>query len=378
MLLAAGVLTANLFLPSGFFKSRKAQHQAVPKASASEPTLTIITALGRLEPQGEITRLSASSGGQRLAQVLVDEGDVVQAGQEIAILDSIDIRKATLEEAEAKVKTAQANLNKVRAGAKTGSINAQQSKVTMLEAQMAGDIQAQRAAIAQLEAEVRNAEAEYQRHQELYNSGAISASLFDTKLTQMETLREKLREANVTLDRTVNTGQAQVQAEKQTLQSITEIRSVDIAEAEAKMDEAFALLSKAEADLELAYVRSPVDGQILNLHAKAGEVVGSHGFVDIGKTQQMYVVAEVYETDIRHIKIGQTASIISEYGGFTGKLRGAVDQIGLQINRPGSANHDPSANADVRVVEVKIRLNPEDSDQVKHLNQLQVRASIEI
>ncbi len=378
LLLAAGVLTANTFLPTGFFKSREAQRQAVSEASASEPTLTTVTALGRLEPEGEITRLSASSSSQRLAQVLVSEGDIVQAGQAIAILDSIDIRKAALEEAEAKVKAAQANLNQVRAGAKIGSINAQRNKVTMLEAQLAGDIQAQSATIARLEAEARNAEAEYQRHQDLYNSGAISASLFDTKRTQMETLREQLREANVALDRTVNTGRAQVQAEKQTLLSIAEVRPVDIAEAEAKVDEALALLSRAEADLELAYVRSPVDGQILNLHTKAGEIVGSQGFADIGQTQQMYVVAEVYETDIRHVQIGQTAAIISEYGGFTGELKGSVDQIGLQIDKPGTTNDDPAAKADVRVVEVKIRLDPEDSKQVKHLNKLQVRASIEI
>ena len=144
------------------------------------------------------------------------------------------------------------------------------------------------------------------------------------------------------------------------------------------MDEALALLSRAEADLELAYVRSPVDGQILNLHTKAGEIVGSQGFADIGQTQQMYVVAEVYETDIRHVQIGQTAAIISEYGGFTGELKGSVDQIGLQIDKPGTTNDDPAAKADVRVVEVKIRLDPEDSKQVKHLNKLQVRASIEI
>ena len=378
LLLAAGVLTANTLLPTGFFKVRETQRNVVSEVSASEPTLTTVTALGRLEPQGEITRLSASSSNQRLAQVLVGEGDIVQAGQAIAVLDNIDIRKAALEEAQAKVKAAQAHLTQVSAGAKMGAINAQQSKIVMLEAQLAGDIEAQKATIARLEAEVRNAEVDYQRHQNLYDSGAISASLFDTKHTQMETLREQLREATVTLERTVNTGQAQVQAEKETLQSIAEVRSVDIAEAQAQVDEALALVSKAEADLELAYVRSPVNGQILNLHAKAGEIVGGQGFADIGQTQQMYVVAEIYETDIRHVQIGQTAAIISEYGGFTGELRGVVNQIGLQIDKPGISNDDPAAKADVRVVEVKIRLNSEDSERVRHLNNLQVRASIEI
>jgi HlyD family secretion protein len=116
----------------------------------------------------------------------------------------------------------------------------------------------------------------------------------------------------------------------------------------------------------------------LNLHAKAGETIGSLGIAEIGQTQQMYAVAEVYETDIRYIQLGQKATLSSEFGGFFGELTGTVDQIGLQIGRPGTVNRDPSAVSDVRVVQVKIRLNPEDSKKVKHLNQLQIRASIQI
>lgn len=92
----------------------------------------------------------------------------------------------------------------------------------------------------------------------------------------------------------------------------------------------------------------------------------------------MYAIAEVYETDIRHLQVGQKATLVSEYGGFTGELEGSVEHIGLQIDKPGTANDDPTAAADVRVIEVKIRLVPKDSEKVKHLNKLQVRASIQI
>ncbi|NEQ99566.1 MAG: HlyD family secretion protein, partial [Cyanothece sp. SIO2G6] len=48
----------------------------------------------------------------------------------------------------------------------------------------------------------------------------------------------------------------------------------------------------------------------------------------------------------------------------------------LEIERPESINNDSSAEVDVRVVKVKIKLDPTDSDRVKALNNLQVRVSI--
>ncbi|MBC6418875.1 MAG: biotin/lipoyl-binding protein [Prochloron sp. SP5CPC1] len=51
-----------------------------------------VTALGYLEPSGEVIQLAAptSSGGNRVDQLLVKEGDWVQQGDIIAILDNRD------------------------------------------------------------------------------------------------------------------------------------------------------------------------------------------------------------------------------------------------------------------------------------------------
>ena len=63
---------------------------------------------------------------------------------------------------------------------------------------------------------------------------------------------------------------------------------------------------------------------------------------------------------------------------FSAELKGVVEQIGLQIDKPGITNDDPSARADVRVVKVKIKFYPADSELVKILSKLQVRISIEL
>lgn len=84
-------------------------------------------------------------------------------------------------------------------------------------------------------------------------------------------------------------------------------------------------------------MRVPVDGQILKINTHVGEQVNiSEGILELSRIKQMYAIAEVYETDIGKVKVGQRATVISEHSRFDGKLQGTVDHIGLQnstINR---------------------------------------------
>lgn len=134
------------------------------------PEIRTVTALGRLEPEGEVIQLSAttSNEGSRVFQLLVTEGETVQVGQVVAILDSRDRFQADLFEAQERLSIAQIQLEQTLAGAKQGEIDAQRAEIARLEAQRQGDIMAQQATIARMEAEVVNAEDEYRRYQGLY------------------------------------------------------------------------------------------------------------------------------------------------------------------------------------------------------------------
>ncbi len=123
---------------------------------------------------------------------------------------------------------------------------------------------------------------------------------------------------------------------------------------ELARDVARASLQRAEADLELSTVRSPIDGQVLEVHAREGERVGTEGILEIGRTQAMYAVAEVYETDIGRVRVGQRARITSP--ALPRELEGEVERIGLKIGKKDVLSTDPVADADARVVEVEIRL----------------------
>ncbi|MFO5528449.1 MAG: HlyD family secretion protein, partial [Cuspidothrix sp.] len=90
---------------------------AVNKVQVNEPVLQI-SALGRLEPETEIIKLSAplALDGDRVAEILVKQGDNVQAGRVIAILQSRDPLKNAVIQAQKKVRVAQAKLQQIKAG----------------------------------------------------------------------------------------------------------------------------------------------------------------------------------------------------------------------------------------------------------------------
>ena len=372
-----------------------------------------VAALGILEPQGEVIVISAPafSEGARVDQLLVKRSDQVKAGQVIAILDSRPRLEAALKKAQTEVLVAQTKLALVKAGAKQGEINAQKAQIDNLKAELSGQVATQRATIERLQAELKgekaaqqatidrlkaefdNAKTECDRYQSLYQDGAVNASDRDRKSLEQETAIKRLTEAEVNLtkiiasrqeqikeaeanrQRTINTLLEQQTEAKATLNQIAEVRPIDILVAQANIKTAQASVDQAKAELDLAYVRVPKAGQILQIYTWPGELVNNKGIVQFGQTSQMYVKAEVYETDISQIQVGQRATITSQ--GFPGKLQGTVDEIGLAIGKKDILGTDPVADVDSRVVEVKIRLDPTDNRKVSHLTNLQVKVVID-
>jgi HlyD family secretion protein len=90
----------------------------------------------------------------------------------------------------------------------------------------------------------------------------------------------------------------------------------------------------------------------------------------------MEVVAEVYETDIGRIRIGQPVTVTAENGGFSGTLTGRVSRIGGKIGKKDVLSTDPTADVDARVVEVHVELAPRDRQRVANLTNLQVMVRI--
>ena len=341
-----------------------------------------IVALGKLVPKGEAIKLSvANAEDSRVNQILVKEGDYVRANQVIAILQGIERNTRDLEEAQKAVDFYRARLAQIKAGdAKKAEIEGQKAQIFRLKAQLLYETAEREAGIAIAQAQLRQAQLTYQRNQTLREQGAISQQDLDLAKEQLDLTAATLVQRKAQLNNTVQTLQQQITQERKNLAQLSEIRPVDIRVAQAELERALVAVEQRRADLEDTKVKVPISGQILRINTRVGEQVNTQqGIVELGQTDQMYAIAEVYETDIAKVKIGQTATIQSEYGGFGGEIKGIVEHIGLQIGtrKLSRSSTDPTQDENARVVEVKIRINPEDSSKVAGFTNMQVRVEID-
>ncbi|MFU8817426.1 MAG: efflux RND transporter periplasmic adaptor subunit [Pseudomonadales bacterium] len=143
-------------------------------------------------------------------------------------------------------------------------------------------------------------------------------------------------------------------------------------EAERDLELRLAELVAARAQLDRASVKAPVAGQVLIIHARQGERIGPNGLLELGQTEHMYAVAEVYETDIALVSPGQSARVTSP--ALSSPARGTVERIGMMVAKNDALGLDPVARTDSRIVEVFVLLD--DPTAVASLTNLQVSVEI--
>jgi HlyD family secretion protein len=353
-----------------------------PQTKTPEPVLTPtsdsvkVSALGRIEPEGEVTKVGGPSG-ERIKKLLVKEGQFVQSGQPIAILESYDERLADEEVADSELRDAVKRLSAVKQFRQSQIAEAETRK-SQADLPKRQELAEQTATISRLRAELDQANADYARFKQLRDQGAISLKeLEDRKLDQrkasdaLTVAQKQLKRIDQELQTNVDNASAQLKsAEAEKLQSQAEIA---IQTAQSK-------LNLAKTRVARTIIRAPRSGQVIKVVTRAGEALemgmgtegGEQGIIELANTNQMYVVAEIYETDISRVKVGQKAEVTSP--AFSGKLTGVVERVGLKIGKNDVVATDPAANTDTRVVEVRIRLR--DSQPVKGLTNLQVQVEI--
>lgn len=142
-------------------------------------------------------------------------------------------------------------------------------------------------------------------------------------------------------------------------------KRADIAGAQAEV-------LKARKQLLAAEIRSPLDGHLIRINSWPGMKESDQGLALIGRTNRMQVWAQVFQSDVPRLRIGQGATVTPESGGFTGSLRARLESIiGLVSARDLFAtNGNNDVNA--RVVLVKLDLEPSQREQLSRLSGLNV------
>ena len=339
---------------------------------AAPPRAADVGALGKLEPESEVIKLDAAAP-DRLDQLTVRRGEPVTKGQVVGYLDSYaeqlaqqKLIEAQLDEARAQL-AAQTELDNRR-------IEDAQDRLKRVDEMMPQQIAAQSAAVEAQQAVLDNNRNIYSSYTELVRKDAGSRRTRDDQETLVKQGDANLRAAQSQL----NLLQRQYAFDRRLAEN-----QVTLAKAAMQTTRANAPITSLTRRLELARVQvrratliSPIDGRVLNIQVHPGEQVGQPDdkpILSLGGTGRMRVVAEVYETDVARVRLGDKAKITSP--AFAGPLTGQVVEIGDMIFKNDVLNLDPAARADARVVEVRIALDH--SEPVAKLTNLSVNVVID-
>lgn len=363
-----GTIGVAATLVAVHLQSRSAVASA-PAEMPAVPAPTAVAALGRVEPQSEIINLGAGGLGgapqDRLESLLVDRGDVVTKGQELGYLagrtEQIAQRnymRAQLEEAKAKYKTETALDQQRIADSETHL-----QQVLQVEPQQ---IAAQEANVKALQTTLTDEEDVLNINSQLYPKGFASRRQRDSEDAMVREDSSKLESGQAQLDQL----KRQFEFDKRSGQIQIDIARATLARAQADFP-----LESLEKQIELDETRahnltlySPINGRVLNVLIRPGETVGGGPVLTLGDTSKMRVVAEVYETDIGRVHLGDRATITSR--ALASPLGGKVVRIGNMVYKNDVLHTDPAARTDARIVQVWIELD--DAAPVEHLTNLTV------
>ena len=127
-------------------------------------------------------------------------------------------------------------------------------------------------------------------------------------------------------------------------------------------------------DLFNSKLRSPIDGFILGINTRVGERPKNEGILEIGSSQKMEALIEVYESDIDRVFISQNVELSSENGGFQKSLKGKVIRISPQVKQRKVLSTDPTGDADSRIIQVLVKLDQDSIDIVQNYAGMKVIA----
>jgi len=273
----------------------------------------------------------------RVAWIGVEKGDLVQEGQLLVRLEDSEFR-AQVNQANANMAAAQARLDQLRSGSRP------QEKMR------------DKAAVIQAEANLKTAEADYQRSLTLFRAGVTSKAELDHALAERDT------KASL------------VEAAKQA-SSMTEVgpRTEEIRAAQAQVQQMKAALDYANTQLAATEIKAPVAGTVLERIVERGEMVSPSAFggsgartsvVDLADLTDLQIELDISQSDFSRLKMEQRAEIVPDafpnlrYNGFIAEIAPEANrakstvQIKVKVDNPNEQLR-PEMNARVNFLSDK-------------------------
>ncbi len=327
-------MTQTAAVPDQDAKSRKSSRRLLPLAVLA----LAIAAYGgyrayqRTRPyewSGTVEARTISVGsrtGGRVKDVLVREGDRVQAGQTIVVLEPGDL-EATRQQIEAQLEQTQANLEKLEKGSRPEEIEEARAKaataVAALKEAKRGarveEIQGAKARLVALQVALDKAQLDADRAHRLGASGSISQAELDTAdavlrgaVAQRDNAKETLNELQ-NGEREEDIAQAAARAQEAQASAklvVIGTRVEDLKAARATVDGVAAQLEQVRIKIDELAVKAPRPARVESLDLRPGDILAPNATAaTLLEDDQLYVRIYVPETLVGHVRVGQQVPI---------------------------------------------------------------------
>ena len=288
LLLGAATLVWAVF----FHDSRNGASSFRLAAVERGPIISAVSTSGTLN--AVITVQVGSQVSGQIKELLADFNSEVKAGHVIARIDP--------ETFEAKVRQAQAELDVARANVHIQRAGTERAQKELANA--ASSLNSAKARTEKARVTLVNAKRNLERRRVLFQSGSVSESQIDDAQTAHDQTQAQMKSD---------------EADERAAESMVATREAALKTARAQVDYAIeqvrqkeAALNQAEVDFDNTFIRSPVDGVVIERAVDIGQTVAATFqapklFVIAQDLRQMQVETDVDEADIGRVHVGQEA-----------------------------------------------------------------------
>lgn len=266
----------------------------------AENKADLIVAVGKVEPENEIVKLSAQSGGI-VKSVIKKDGDKISQGELLVQLDD-DVE--------------QSKINEIRM-----QIQSQRNQIEIEQSQL-----------QEAEINLSNKRALFSKNKRLVETGAETQQGLDDLATEIKILEVSLERLKAKVQLAIN-----------------------------KLNELYAQLKTAETEAEKKRFKAPDNGMLLDIIVSKGESVSQYTtFAEFAPQGNLIVRAEVDELFSSQVKVGQKVEIV--YTGSDSVIAtGEVFMVSPYLKKKSLFSEKANDQEDRRVREIRIRIKDSSS-----------------
>jgi len=289
--------------------------------------------------------VSSQIQGQ-LARLLVKEGDTVQAGQLLAVIQPHELAADKAYYASTE-QAAAAQVNQAEAALKY-----QESQTRDQIRQAEATLAATQAQVTEAAADLERARLDYQRTQDLFKDSAVSAQQLDQARTTFDAQKAHLE----SLQKQVDAQRATVALARATEEQI-QVRRSELKATERQRAAAGAQNDKAKVRLDYTEIRAPIPAVVALDAARQGEVVNvGQPIISLIDPDNLWIRADVEETYIDRIRLGDHLRVPFPSGM---EKEGTVFFRGVDADY--ATQRDVSrSKRDIKTFEVRLRVDNSD------------------